>query len=233
MLPARELAELDRHLTTIDLPAGKVLAHPGEDIRRVYFPHSGIISFMVELAGGELVQTSMVGCDGLVGAPQAIDDKLSINKIIVQLPGTASVVDRDAMREAIQAGSILGKLCAAHEQFFVADVQQTAACNALHPVEARMCRWMLRMNDLVGPDMPLTQEYLAAMIGVQRSSVSTAAGRLQADGLITYNRGHVHIENVGRLNQLSCECHEAVEENYARLFGKHRPRPAETTLLRH
>jgi hypothetical protein len=166
-----------------------------------------------------MVQTGMVGRDGVIGAAQALDDKVSVNKMIVQLPGTASVIDCDRLRDAILSGNGIRKLFAAHDQFFLADVQQTAACNALHPVEARMCRWMLRMMDLVGTDLPLTQDYLAAMIGVRRSSVTDVAGRLQTDGIISYARGHIRIENVQRLMESSCECHDAVNQNYERLYG--------------
>jgi CRP-like cAMP-binding protein len=218
MLHADDLAELEKYLTTIELRPEEVLAQPGDEISRVHFPHSGIVSFMVELADGHMVQTSMVGRDGAIGAPQAIDGKTSINKIIIQLPGTASMIDRDPLREAVQRRPAIRRLFAAHEQFFVADIQQTAACNALNPVEARMCRWMLRMMDLVGTDMPLTQEYLAAMIGVRRSSVSEVAIRLQADGIISYARGHLCIENVERLKQSACECHDAVRQNYFTLL---------------
>jgi CRP-like cAMP-binding protein len=219
MLHADDLAVLDKCLTTIDLRPEATLARPGDEIRRVYFPHSGIVSYLVEVADGHAVQTGMVGRDGMIGGPQALDDKTSINKIIVQLPGTASVIDRDHLREALQERSAIRKLLAAHDQFFLAEVQQTAACNALHPVEARMCRWVLRMMDLVGTDMSLTQEYLAAMIGVRRSSVSEVAIRLQADGIVSYVRGHVHIENVERLKQSACECYLVVRHNYAKLLG--------------
>jgi CRP-like cAMP-binding protein len=142
---------------------------------------------------------------------------VSLDKIIVQLPGAASVIDRDPLREAILSGSGIRKLFAAHEQFFVADIQQTAACNALHPVEARMCRWMM---DLIGTDVPLTQDYLAAMIGVRRSSVSEVANRLQTGGIISYARGHIHIDSIQRLMDSSCECHDDVNDNYERVFGR-------------
>jgi CRP-like cAMP-binding protein len=124
-----------------------------------------------------------------------------------------------ALREAVLSGNNIRELFAAHEQFLIADIQQTAACNALHAVEVRMCRWMLRMRDLIGIDIPLTQEHLAAMIGVRRSSVTTVAARLQTEGLISYSRGHIRIENVERLKMVSCECHKAVQKNYERLFG--------------
>jgi len=220
MLAAEDLAALNKHFRTIELREGELLAAPDDEIRTVYFPHSGIVSFLVEVNEGDMVQTGMVGRDGVIGAAQALDDKVSVNKIIVQLPGTASVIDRDHLREAILSDNGIRKLFAAHEQFFIADVQQTAACNALHPVEARMCRWMLRMMDLVGTEVPLTQHYLAAMIGVRRSTVTDVAVRLQTDGIISYARGHIRIDNVQRLRDSSCECHEAVRQNYERLFGK-------------
>src|SRR3954462_15353143 len=217
MLSADDFAALNKHFRTVELRAGELLARPDDEIRTVYFPHSGIVSFLVEVNEGDMVQTGMVGRDGVIGAAQALDDKVSVNKIIVQLPGTASVIDRHPLREAILSGNGIRKLFAAHEQFFIADIQQTAACNALHPVEARMCRWLLRMMDLVGTDVPLTQDYLAAMIGVRRSSVSEVAIGLQSKGVITYARGHIHIVNTARLMESSCECHEAVKQNYERL----------------
>ena len=220
MLDADDFAALNKHFRTIELRADELLARPDDEIRTVYFPHSGIVSFLVEVAEGHMVQTSMVGRDGVVGAAQAIDDNVSVNKIIVQLAGTASVIDRHPLREAILCGNGIRKLFAAHEQFFVADIQQTAACNALHPLEARMCRWMLRMMDLVGTDLPLTQGYLAAMIGVRRSSVSEIASQLQSHGVISYARGHIRIDNIQRLMESSCECHAAVNQNYQRLFGR-------------
>lgn len=219
MLTADDLVVLGDHMIVVDLRSGQTLAKPGDQIRRVYFPHSGIVSFMVELEAGQLVQTAMVGRDGVIGASQALDDRTSINKIVVQVPGTAMAIDRERLLQAIRAGSSIDRLLATYEQFFVADIQQTAACNASHSVEARMCRWMLRMLDLSGSDIAITQESLATMIGAQRSSVSQLAGQMQAEGIIRYSRGQIHIENSSALKQLSCECHEAVKRNYSDLFG--------------
>lgn len=218
-LPDADLAGLKEHFATVELRQGQVLAEPGDDIRKVYFPHSGIVSFVVHLADGSLIQTSMVGRDGVIGAAQALDDKKSINKIVVQVPGTASSIDRDRLRHLIDRGSAVAKLFAAYEQFFVADIQQTAACNAAHSTEARMARWVLRMRDLAGDDLPLTQEYLAAMIGVGRPTVSEIAASMQSSGNFSYSRGRLHIENVELLKRRSCECHQVVRENYQTLVG--------------
>jgi CRP-like cAMP-binding protein len=219
MLPAGDRAALAQHLRPMQLKAGDVLAEPGDDIRSVYFPHAGIISFMVELEDGSFVQTVMVGRDGVVGAAQALDNKRSINKIVVQIPGLASVIDRNPLRDLAERHSAIRDVLAAHEQFLIADIQQTAACNARHPMEARVARWILRMRDLAGDDFPLTQDYLAAMIGVRRSGVSEIARRLQAAGTIQYSRGRLQITEPAQLERSSCECHRAVEQNYKSVFG--------------
>src|SRR6266496_191573 len=205
-LSAKDGQLLWPHLKTVELRYGEVLARSQEDIRRVYFPHSGIVSFMVEMRDEPMVQTGMVGRDGAVGAIQALDDKVSLNKIIVHVPGEASIVDADRMRAAAQDSPSIRSLLVAHEEVFVADVQQSVACNALHRVEQRMCRWLLRMNDLVGMEMPLTQDLLSAMLGVKRTTVSVVASSLQNAGVIEYRRGHVHVLNIERLKKLSCEC---------------------------
>jgi CRP-like cAMP-binding protein len=217
-LPDADRAGLNEHFKIIELRQGQVLAEPGDDMRRIYFPHSGIVSFMVELINGSVVQTVMVGRDGVVGAAQALDGKKSINKIIVQVPGTASMIDRGPLL-LLENGSAVRKMFASHAQFFVADIQQTAACNACHSVEARMARWLLRMRDLVGDDLPITHEYLGSMIGVERSTVSQIANEMRENGVISYVRGRVHIANVEILMNQSCECHQAVCENYETLLG--------------
>jgi CRP-like cAMP-binding protein len=219
LLSDADLAGLNEHFRTIELQEEEVLAEPGDDIAKVYFPHSGIVSFMVELVDGSVVQTGMVGRDGVVGAAQALDDKKSINKIVVQVRGSASVIERAPLRGLMAAGSAISRVFASHEQFFVADIQQTAACNACHSAKARTARWLLRMRDLVGDDFPITQDYLAAMIGVRRSTVTTIAGEMQEAGIISYVRGRVHIGNVNNLTKHACECHQAVRKNYSDLLG--------------
>lgn len=219
LLTDSERAALDANLKPVELVQGSVLAEPGEEIRSVYFPHSGIVSFMVGLDDGAMMQTFMVGRDGVIGAAQALDSRTSINKILVQVSGSASVIDRDPLREILQNFIGIRNVLAAHEQFLVADIQQTAACNARHSVEARMARWMMRMRDLAGDDLPLTQDYLASMLGVRRASVTDIAAAMQEAGAIRYTRGRLHIADPEALEALSCECGQAVRENYQSLLG--------------
>jgi CRP-like cAMP-binding protein len=218
LLPPADLALFQNHLRLVDIAQGQVLAEPHESLEKMYFPHSGIVSYVVEMGDGNLLETGMVGRDGVVGALQAFDEKISPNKIVVQVPGKASVVDMDIVRKAIDESPSLRVMLAKHEQFFLAQVQQSTGCNASHTVQARMCRWLLRMYDLTGPELPLTQEFMAQMMGVRRTSVSLVAGELQEAGLIKYRRGHVRIVNVERLKNVACECYEAVNMHYTKIF---------------
>jgi CRP-like cAMP-binding protein len=218
-LPADMLAEIAPHFTTTELAAGEVLAETHERIEKVYFPHSGIISSVVELAGGGAIETGMIGRDGVFGASQAFDDKVSLNHVVVQVAGRMSVTTSGRFRELVDRLPPLKALVLNYEHFLFAQVQQTAACNAVHDIHARACRWLLRMHDLVGTQLPLTQEFLAQMMGVRRTSVTAVAGALHDAGMISYRRGNIQILNLERLRQSACECHHDVKSHYERLFG--------------
>ena len=206
--------QIKPHLRLADLKQGAVVFETRGIIENVYFPHNGIISLVVELKEGDMLETAMVGKDGVLGASSALDGKLSLNKAIVQGAGVASALKADKARELARADDHFHSLLIRHEQVLFASAQQSAACNASHLVEARLCRWLLRMKDLLGEDLHLTQEFLGQMIGVRRSSVSLVAGTLQAAGLIKYRRGHIQLLDVEGLKEASCECYEAVKGHY-------------------
>jgi CRP-like cAMP-binding protein len=193
-------------------------------VHNVYFPHGGIISSLVELTDGSAIETGMIGKDGLFGAAQALDQKRSLNKVMVQAPGIASVIAASRLKEVADKSSDLRSLLIKYEQFFLAQVQQTTACNALHSAEQRTCRWLVRMYDLVGEEeLPLTQEFLAQMMGVQRTSVNAIAAQLREEGLISYRRGKVKILNINLVHEYACECPHADREHYVELFGNTDP----------
>lgn len=212
------LAQILPHLTLVDLQHGHVLAETHQRVERVYFPHSGIISCVVELLGGGAIETGMIGNDGEFGATQALDHKVSLNHVVMQIAGAASVISSDRIREIANELPSFRGLLVKYEQFFLAQVQQTAACNAVHDVQARTCKWLLRMHDLVGVDLPLTQEFLAQMMGVRRTSVTQVAGHLQKAGMITYSRGRIHIVDLDQVRAWACECDEDVRSHYRRMF---------------
>jgi CRP-like cAMP-binding protein len=213
------LAQIRPHLSLLELQHSDVLAETHQRIEKVYFPHSGIISCVVELVGGGAIETGLIGNDGEFGASQALDDKVSLNHVVMQVGGTASVISSNHVREFANELPAFRRLLVKFEQFFLAQVQQTAACNAAHTLQARTCKWLLRMYDLVGVDLPLTQEFLAQMMGVRRTSVTDVAGDLQRAGMITYSRGRIHIVDLELIRQWACECDEDVRSHYRRIFA--------------
>lgn len=212
------LDRISSGLVVVPLAQGEVLAETHARIEKVYFPHTGVISCVVETIGGGAIETGMIGNDGVFGASQALDDKVSLNHVVMQVPGDVSIISSDLLREAADAIPTFRGLLVKYDQFFLAQVQQTAACNALHTVQARTCKWLLRMHDLAGPDLPLTQEFLAQMMGVRRTSVTEVAGDLQKAGMITYSRGRIRLLDLDMINQRACECEGDVRSHYRRIF---------------
>lgn len=219
-LPTKTFAAIEPHLKTVELVHGEVLGEAGDSITRVYFPHSGVISLVVELSVGDMIETAMVGRDGALNISSALDGKVSLNKAIVQLAGAASTIDVDQLRKIVREFDAFRSLLIRHEQVLFAQSQQSAACNASHSVEARMCRWLLRMRDLAAAaDLMLTQEFLAQMLGVRRPSVSLVANTLQKAGLIKYRRGNIRLLDIAGLNDGSCECYGTVKAHYDRMLA--------------
>jgi CRP-like cAMP-binding protein len=218
-LPPATRQAIAPHLKLRDLPFGTVVSETQGVIEDVVFPISGVISLVVELKEGDMLETAMVGNDGGVGIASALDGKVSLNKAVVQIAGTGAFIKAEQLHGlALNDGALRSRLIR-HEQVLFAAAQQSAACNASHTVEARLCRWLLRMRDLAGDDLVVTQEFLAQMLGVRRTSVSLVAGTLQGAGLIRYRRGHVRVVDVDGMKDAACECYEAVNANYDLLFS--------------
>jgi CRP-like cAMP-binding protein len=214
-LPGDVFDAIQPNLKTADLSTGEVLAESGREVRQAYFPQSGIISLVVELSMGDVIVTAMVGHDGVLNAPSSIDGKVSINKSIVQLAGAASVIGVGPFRQIFQRSEAFRSVLMRYEQVLLAHTQQSAACNACHSIECRICRWLLRMRDLVdGDDIRVTHEQLAQMLGVRRSGVSVVAETLQKGGLISYHRGMVRVTDLEGLRQSTCECYDTVKRLY-------------------
>jgi len=219
-LPPEVFSALTPHLKTVELKFADVLAEAGGPIRQVYFPYSGVISLVVELDVGMMIETAMVGRDGALNAASALDGKVSLNKGIVQSAGSAGTIEVNRLRRLANELEPFRALLIRHEQVLFAQSQQSAACNASHSVEARMCRWLLYMRDLAGSDdLMLTQEFLAQMLSVRRPSVSIVASPLQKAGLIKYSRGRIRVLDVKGLQKRTCECYGTVKAHYERLLS--------------
>ncbi len=218
-LSADDFELIRQHLRTVDLVEETVLVEVGERLKRAYLPHQGVISLIVKLAKGEHVQIGMIGHDSIFGALSALGGATAINSAVVLVPGTASTVELDRLRDATERSTSLRASLARHGLALYAQIQQTAGCNAAHTVESRLARCLLQVHDLSGGrELVLTQESLAQMIGARRNSVSLVANTLQQANFIHYSRGHIVITNLEGLRKTSCECYATVKAHYERLL---------------
>jgi CRP-like cAMP-binding protein len=219
-LSAADGAMLGPHLRTVDLPQGDILFDVGDPILQVYFLHSGIVSLVVSLASGETIESAMIGRESVVGGSAGLNGQQSVYKAIVQIAGTASVLDSDRLRGLAEISPASRAALFRHEQMILIQAQQSAACNATHTVEARLARWLLRSHDLQeSDDLVLTQEFLGQMLGVRRTSVSVVANTFQQAGFIRYSRGHIRILNLEGLRETACECYHTVKAQAERLLS--------------
>ncbi|GLH76716.1 Crp/Fnr family transcriptional regulator [Bradyrhizobium sp. SSBR45G] len=212
------------YLRTVDLVQDSVLAEVGEKLPRIYFPHRGVISLVVNLARGERVQVAMIGRDSFFGSMSLLagGEPVVLNSAAILVPGTASVVDIDRVRAAMEQSSTFRSLLLRHALAIYVQSQQTAGCNAAHTVESRLARCLLQTHDLSGGNkLYVTQESLAQMIGARRNSVSLVASTLQQADFIHYSRGHIEIMDLEGLKRTACECYGTVKGHYEKLV---RPR---------
>ena len=211
-------------LSDVRYGRGTVLAEMGVPVERVFFPYSGAVSLLIEMSGGATIETAAIGRDGAVNAAAALDHKHAMSKAIVIIPATGAAARVDLLKGLAEKSPELRQLLVRHLQVLFGEVQQAGACNAIDVIEARLCRWLLRIRDLVESDeLPITQDMVAQMLGVRRPSVSLVAATLQKAGLIRYRRGHIELIDIEGLKNSSCECYETVRQHYGQLLGVEKP----------
>lgn len=209
-------------MRSVSLEMRDTLFEPGEKVREVLFPLEGIVSLLTVVEGGDQVELATVGREGAVGLPSLLDSNISIWRAIVQVPGSALVIDLDPLAAEMEDDPDLREPLNRYSFALMGQIGQAVACNRLHPVGQRTARWLLFTHDRVGEDaFAMTHEFLSDMLGVRRASVTEVAGRLQEDGLIEYRRGRMRILDREGLEEVSCECYEAVRSLYDRVI----PRP--------
>ena len=216
-LPREAQIRLLPRLEKASLAVRQVLAEPDEPIAHVYFPLSGVISLLVVLKDGERVEIATVGNEGMLGTAVLLGGERGRLLALCQVAGQALRMRSEHFRQAIVEHAQLGELARSYTHGLINQIAQTTACNHVHSVRARMCRWLLMTHDRVGADeFLLTQEFLAQMLGVRRPSVTVAAGELQKAGLIRYQRGRIRIADRAGLEAGACECYETVRRDIER-----------------
>src|SRR5258708_1101311 len=211
-LPRRESAQLFPSLEFVRLKLHQVLHEAGETIRSGYFLNNGLGSVLTTQPDGKTVEVGLIGKEGFVGFPVVFGFKTSGLRVITQGDGTAYRVDVDPLLKILPNCPELEKQLQRFSLILGMQSTQLAACNRLHDVVERLARWLLMSHDRIGAStLPLTQEFLAHMLGSRRASVTVAAGTLQKAGLIKYSRGSVNIVNREKLEAQACDCYQVIE----------------------
>lgn len=214
-----DFAYLEPDLAIVRLQRGQILYEAGEAIQHTYFPHDAMVSLVTIMQDGKSVEMATFGSEGLFGLVSAFVTRQSFGRYIVQLSGAASQVELSRMHAAMAARPAIQRLVLRFTEALLAQTLQTVACNAVHSVEARCCRWILMSQDRVGKaDLPLTHEFLAEMLGVQRSTVSDVTRTLQNKSLIQQGRGSLTILNRPALEEAACECYGIIRQKYQQLL---------------
>jgi CRP-like cAMP-binding protein len=217
-LSVENLRLLEPHLTSISMPQGTILSEAGDEIDQVYFPKSGMVSMLAVTKNGKAIETATIGREGVVGAMAGLGLYHSQVRIVVQLPIEALRISSAHFRYAVANSEAIRDLCIYYNEVLLIQARVTAACNALHPVEARFARWLLQSADRAEcVTVSLTQELLSEMLGIRRTSVTEVAGNFQQAKIISVVRGKIVILDRGALERRSCECYETLLEQAATL----------------
>jgi CRP-like cAMP-binding protein len=215
-----DLGRLAPHLERVDLARGTVLLEPDAELRHVWWPEDCVISLVIPTLGGGGAEAATIGREGMIGFIAALGvPPRALARDMVQVPGRALRLPLATLREAFAASPRVHQVCLCYVAALIAHVLQSVACNAQHSVEARLARWLLLSQDRVdgAGALPVTQELLAEMLGVQRTTVTAAARALQRAGLIAYRWGSVTVLDRAGLEGVSCECYGVIREHHERV----------------
>jgi CRP-like cAMP-binding protein len=212
---------LAKHFVAVDLPLEKRLSEPNQPIEFIYFLNTGLISTDAVTLKGEQVEVGVIGREGFSGLPALLDQPQMSHSVIIQGSGEGLRIRSAVVRAEFLKGGMLQRLVHAFAYLQLVQITQSVLCNRMHEVEARLARWLLTSADRMESEyLHLTQEFLSQMLGVQRSTVTVAAGELQRNGLIGYSRGRIHILDRPGLIAKACECYSIVNASYDRVLEK-------------
>ena len=220
-LPPADYSLLAPRLHPTVLGQGATLHHADAPIDHVYFPQSGMLSIVVTLRDGTVVETVTLGRAGAICANAALGSRHAVGTALVQIPGKASRMTVRHFQEAAHQSAAIRELAVRYNDLLMAQLQQSVACNALHDLAQRLCRWLLHSQDCCdGDTLPLTQEFLGEMLGVRRTSVTLAERQLQDAGIISYRRGQMHIADRTALERRACECYFTLQDRIDKVFPR-------------
>ncbi len=200
---------------------GQLLEERGERTDAVYFPQSGMISLIVEMPEDRTVEVGTVGSEGAVGVTVGLGSRISSVTALVQVSGSALCIPASRFHAAAAQSQPLRDMIVRYTELQMGQIQQTAACNALHDVASRLCRWLLQTSDKINDDtIPFTREFLGKMLGVQRGTITVAAAKFEAAGLIRTHRGRIELLNKKALRKQACSCYDYMVRHIDRLVPK-------------
>jgi CRP-like cAMP-binding protein len=219
LLPKADRVIVAERMKPFAADIGVELQEVAQPVEHIYFPNTGMVSLLITMSDGFAVESATVGNDGAFGASSALADGIAGSRAIVQMPLTATRVSISDFMLLYNGNEPFRKMVARANEMLLNQFQQTAACNARHQVEARCARWLLQSHDRVGNGtLPLTQEYLANMLAVRRSTVNEVAKQLQSEGLIEYSRGNISVLDRAGLEKKACECYAVLASQRRRLL---------------
>jgi CRP-like cAMP-binding protein len=217
-IPDQEYGQMRDRLQPVDLRVKDMLYQADEPIDYVYFPTTAVLSMIAQVDGETPVEVATIGREGMAGLPVFLGVTTSPNTVFAQIPGVVLRMRADQLREVLTDDGTLHRQLHRYIQASMVQLAQSVACNRLHSTEERAARWLLTTADRVGADrFPLTQEFLAQMLGVRRPTVSLTAGLLQNAGLISYRRGVITIDDRAGLQEVACDCYGIVHGEFDRL----------------
>jgi CRP-like cAMP-binding protein len=217
-LSGDELAHLHPHAQHTTLTLGQVIYESGGSLDYVYFPTTCVVSCLYTMHDGSTAEMALAGNDGVIGIALFLGGSTTPHRAVVQIGGGAIKIPARTIQAEFARGGAFQHILLRYTQALITQISQTAVCNRLHSVEQRLCRWLLLCHDRVSvPEILMTQENIANMLGGRRESVTVAAGHLQDLGLIHYSRGRITILDREGLEMMVCECYRVVEDELDRL----------------
>ena len=218
-LSSVELKRLRPDLEEVRMPLGEVVYESGRPLEHVYFPTDSIVSLLYVLENGASAEIAVVGHEGVVGVSIFMGGETTPSRAVVQSAGSAFRMPAARVQQEFRRGGTLQHLMLRYTQSLITQMAQTAVCNRHHSVDQQLCRWLLLSIDrLSDPQITMTQELIANMLGVRREGVTEAAGKLQKAGVIRYRRGHIQVLDRPKLESMSCECYQVVRRETDRLL---------------